>query len=188
MAELSQLQGQLFFAKDIYTIETAVKQMIKGRDKLLRCRAGSFRITRLCKTLTIALVLFSGLFGSITKAQERSTKQIKITQKERVAGIDAPVLSGTILDPNRAVIAGARIVLSDATSKESLETRSDDEGHFKFADVPLGDYLLTIYSPGFITYKTSKLSLLKDHVTQIEVTLLVANESVPINVVGKIPD
>jgi len=143
----------------------------------------------MCTALRIALVLVAGLYlASLTQAQGHSTQQIKITQKERHAGIDEPVLSGTILDPNGAVIAGARIVVTDPATRESLETRSDDQGRFSFADLPAGDYLLTINSPGFITYKTKKLTLGKNVITKVEVTLLLGDEPVPISVVGKIPD
>jgi Carboxypeptidase regulatory-like domain len=171
--------------KNIYTIEAPVNKMTKNRNKEGRRRI----MGRVCKALTIALVLVGGLYWArVTKAQERSTQEIKITQKERATGIDAPVLSGTILDPNAAVIAGARIVISNPTTEESLETRSSDEGHFSFADLPAGEYLLTIDSPGFTTYKMKKLSLGQNLITKIEVTLFVAEEAVPISVFGKIPD
>ena len=80
------------------------------------------------------------------------------------------------------MIAGAKIVISDSNTKESLETRSDDHGHFSFADLPEGDYLLTINSPGFATYETKKLSLRKNLITKIEVTLFVAEPPTPIKV------
>ena len=51
-------------------------------------------------------------------------------------------LEGTILDPQGAVVAGARLQLFDRNSSESHETWSRADGSYAFKAVAPGDYLL----------------------------------------------
>src|SRR5260370_9779683 len=58
-------------------------------------------------------------------------------------------ISGTIVDPTRAPVAGARIRLSRKDQSPDQEVLSDDNGQFSFANVAPGPFQLTITSPGF---------------------------------------
>ncbi len=58
-------------------------------------------------------------------------------------------ISGTIVDPTRAPVAGARIRLSRKDQSPDQEVLSDDDGQFSFANVAPGPFQLTITSAGF---------------------------------------
>jgi hypothetical protein len=58
---------------------------------------------------------------------------------------------GIVHDPQHRPIAGAKIVLSSATSSYSLTTTSNQDGEFTFNPVPLGDYKITVSQTGFQT-------------------------------------
>jgi iron complex outermembrane receptor protein len=58
-------------------------------------------------------------------------------------------ITGAIMDPSGAVIAGARVELR-STATNFREVRiSDHLGHFSFVTVPAGDYQLTVTASGF---------------------------------------
>src|SRR5260370_19179992 len=58
-------------------------------------------------------------------------------------------ISGTIVDPTRAPVAGARIRLSRKDQSPDQEVLSDDNGQFSFANVAPVPFQLTITSAGF---------------------------------------
>ena len=56
---------------------------------------------------------------------------------------------GVIHDPQHRPIAGATVILRAKFSPWSASTQSDSEGEFHFADVPVGDYTVSVTAPGF---------------------------------------
>src|SRR5271170_1605049 len=58
-------------------------------------------------------------------------------------------ITGTILDPNGNFVVSARIRLTQNGKNETVETSSDNEGHFVFAGVASGPFRLTITAEGF---------------------------------------
>jgi hypothetical protein len=58
---------------------------------------------------------------------------------------------GIVHDPQHRPIAGAKVVLSSATSSYSLTTSTNQDGEFTFNPVPLGDYKVTVSQTGFAT-------------------------------------
>lgn len=59
---------------------------------------------------------------------------------------NAAKISGTVADPNGAVIAGARVTLRDGVARSVL---TDQNGFFEFINLPPGDYELRISAEGF---------------------------------------
>lgn len=76
----------------------------------------------------------------------------------RTQGIFA-TLTGVISDPSGSVISNATIRLTDALSGSVRETRSNDQGYYTFASVPVGDYNLGVDASGFQAYKVSDIRL-----------------------------
>ena len=58
-------------------------------------------------------------------------------------------LSGTILDPSSADVAGAQITLLTSTGSVQTTTTTDRAGSFFFDDVPNGKYRLRVHATGF---------------------------------------
>jgi hypothetical protein len=70
-------------------------------------------------------------------------------------GIVTGSISGTVVDPQQAVIGGAKItVKNDATNAESV-TNSNAEGIFRVSNLPVGTYTVTIEAAKFSTRKLS---------------------------------
>ncbi|MGB6728695.1 MAG: carboxypeptidase-like regulatory domain-containing protein, partial [Terracidiphilus sp.] len=62
-------------------------------------------------------------------------------------------------DPSGSVISNAKIVLTDAVSGSSRETKTNDQGYYTFASVPVGSYTLSVKASGFGDYKVSDIRL-----------------------------
>src|SRR5262245_60491943 len=63
--------------------------------------------------------------------------------------ISGASLSGTVVDPNGAVIVGAVISIRNLATNQTLTTTSDEEGRFYFKYLSVGSYEIRIDSPGF---------------------------------------
>ena len=83
------------------------------------------------KTLAFSLVL-TVLFLSITVSAQSSSS----------------VLEGVVTDENKAVIAEAKLVLTDEKGAE-FKTVSDANGAFSFGTLPIGKYRLSVEKEGF---------------------------------------
>src|SRR6266496_2648794 len=58
-------------------------------------------------------------------------------------------VSGTVRDPNRAVVPGADITITNSDTNVSRKTVSSDLGVYYFGALPLGPYSLTVELTGF---------------------------------------
>jgi hypothetical protein len=61
------------------------------------------------------------------------------------------IVSGVVVDPSEASVAGAQVRLSPEDQSPSEELLSDDDGRFSFANVAPGSFQLTITAAGFTT-------------------------------------
>jgi len=68
-------------------------------------------------------------------------------------------ISGTVVDPNRGVIAGARVSLISEQTKTPRELSSNEDGRFSFAALQPGVYTLKIEHPGFQSLLKQKVVL-----------------------------
>lgn len=60
-------------------------------------------------------------------------------------------LNGRVTDPSGAAIPGAHVVLMEPSTNSRLTATSDSTGHYTFAVVSPGQYILTVDKPGFQT-------------------------------------
>src|SRR5580704_2863692 len=60
-------------------------------------------------------------------------------------------ISGRVLDPQNAAVAGARIKLLNAAGSKIAETLSDQDGGFLLSGIDLGVYRVTAEEPSFVT-------------------------------------
>jgi hypothetical protein len=105
--------------------------------------------------LTAVLGLFSVSFAQKAKKEDNQPKP-KITRV--LTNNTYSQISGVVIDPNGAVIPGAKIRMTDASGKDILVTTSDD-GAFKIPNLTGGTFSLEISEPGFRKFKIAKLDL-----------------------------
>jgi len=92
-------------------------------------------------------------------------------------------ISGTVLDPSGAAIAGAQVVLLSGNGKEVSRATSDKDGGFQFEKRAAGNFKIEVQAPGFRdTVAEVKLGSRQPSPLRIVLPIAVQNEVV--NVAG----
>src|SRR5260370_4170625 len=97
--------------------------------------------------LSLSLSLLPGGFAVAAQSQGTRAPAAEHPTDPRSSGS----ISGTIVDPTQAAVAGARVRLSWGDQSLYQEVMSDDHGQLSFANVAPGPFQLTITSLGFAT-------------------------------------
>lgn len=141
------------------------------KDCPVGLRALRLRVSKRVAAVFAAVVSLTGAaFGQQASSQASSqsagkdaktgcTPQIKITRTSAATDPTAKIVSGTVVDPNSAVIRGAKVVLSSIAGKEVWETHTNDDGRFEFDSVPDGDYSILVEMQGFKSLKMTKVTV-----------------------------
>jgi len=61
--------------------------------------------------------------------------------------------SGTVTDPSGRPLADAAVRLASINGEPVFDAKSDENGNFQLPQVPAGDYMLSVRSPGFSTQR-----------------------------------
>jgi hypothetical protein len=92
-------------------------------------------------------------------------------------------LSGTIVDPTGAAVAGARVLLSGGDQSPSQEVLSGDDGQFSFPNVVPGPFQLTITLQGFTTQTSSGILKPGESYTVPQIAMALATAVTEVRVV-----
>jgi hypothetical protein len=76
---------------------------------------------------------------------------LSVAASAQSAGSQGTV-NGTVTDSTGAVIPNATVTVSNPVSHLSRQAVSDAAGHYRFANLPLSSYHLTIAAPGFASF------------------------------------
>lgn len=98
-------------------------------------------------------------------------------------GLNASLV-GTVLDPNGAVIPGAKVTLINEKSKQEQTITSNDNGEYRFQSVESGIYTLKIEVVGFATKEQTNVDLQVSGERRIDATLEVGATSVMVGAVA----
>lgn len=96
-------------------------------------------------------------------------------------------LAGTIADSTGAVIPGARVSIVNAETGAQYTTTTTSVGVYRFDDIALGDYTVTVNAPGFKTSVTSKVLVQIGTVTSQNITLQLGAASEQVTVESEGP-
>lgn len=93
-------------------------------------------------------------------------------------------ISGTVVDPNAAVVPGATVKLTDPSgAPHTLQT--DDRGSFTFTNLAAGYYRLTVSAPNLTTYTSDPIALRAGQMLDLPgVILHVGKTQADVNVVA----
>jgi Carboxypeptidase regulatory-like domain len=94
-------------------------------------------------------------------------------------------VSGTVIDPNGAVIANAKVILKDTQTGVTKEAASTSGGTFLFPDLAVGSYEVTVSAAGFKTATLPSVSVSTNQTADVRFTLELgaASETVTVNAV-----
>jgi hypothetical protein len=92
-------------------------------------------------------------------------------------------LSGTVLDPTKAVIPHATVTLTNTATQQTQTSTTNEMGAYHFSELPSGSYSLVVKASGFKTTSLTDLPLAAETPRNVDVTLQAggATESVQVN-------
>jgi len=96
-------------------------------------------------------------------------------------------LQGTITDPTGAVVSHAHVVLTGTSLVGSKVADTDGSGYYRFANLPPGEYTLTITANGFKTIKRGGLTIEVGHLPTLNIALEVGASDTVVEVSGAAP-
>jgi ankyrin repeat protein len=97
---------------------------------------------------------------------------------------NSSMVSGVVLDPNGAVIAGAKVALLNTITGAEITTTSSDDGSYKFTGVARGSYKIRIEAAGFKNLELIDIELEKNSTRHLESAMEVASLTVTMGVVA----
>ena len=96
-------------------------------------------------------------------------------------------LQGTVKDATGAVVSGAHVELAGTSLVGKKESDTDSKGYYRFANLPPGEYALTLTAKGFRTSKRGGIVLEVGHLPTVDLTLEVGATSEIVEVTGAAP-
>ncbi len=91
-------------------------------------------------------------------------------------------ISGTVVDPSGASIAGATVKLTDTGTGVIRTTQSSSAGDFVFQDLPLGKYTVNVTEAGFQTVDIHDINVDAGRIFNLQAKLGVASQATSVNV------
>ncbi len=103
--------------------------------------------------------------------QADSSTQPNEKSKERES--QTTTLRGTVQDITEAVIANARITLTNLATKQEFQTQTKDDGVFEISNLDEGLYKFKVVSPGFSAFQKNWMPIQPGGERNLRITLLV---------------
>ena len=97
------------------------------------------------------------------------------------------LLTGSVSDPSGGIVAGAKVVCSNTETDQRQEAATNAEGLFRFPDLPVGLYGLTVSREGFATLVRPGIRLYTGQTLDLSLTLTVGQTSQSVEVVADVP-
>ena len=99
-------------------------------------------------------------------------------------------LQGAVTDPSGAVVPKAKVTVTAPTLVGSKVVLTDAAGYYRFANLPPGNYTITVEAEGFETLKREGLGLEVGHLPTVNLSLKVGtvNTVVQVNTEGPMID
>lgn len=137
-------------------------------------------------SLATVLGLFSLTYGQTNEPTKPSGSSVASSKED-----DGSNLSGTICDPNGAVIPGAVIrayrIADKKRLKKSWSTVSNADGSFEFKDMPVGTYELVAELSGFSRSTVQNVEVVEGKKVAVKVLMLPGGASITVGIISEPP-
>src|SRR5215208_1855884 len=122
-----------------------------------------------------------------------------LTNLRRVAGLAAVILfvtaaasaqgafgtiSGTVRDPNGAILAGATVEVTNNATGEKRSATTSEEGVYTIPNLPVGTYSVAVSSAGFAAAAAKGVNVSVAFTTTLDLSLSPAGAAESVTVVG----
>jgi len=131
-------------------------------------RAFTIRFSKLgVSCLVLALITLMSAASSFAQAQATAAD-----------------LSGTVVDPNGAVVAGATVTAKNLSTGITRSATANDEGEYQLIGLPPGEYEVTAEGSGFKKTVISPVKLTVGQSAELGVKLEIGAQDVVVNISG----
>ncbi len=96
-------------------------------------------------------------------------------------------LQGTVKDTTGAVVTKATVEVAGSALIGVKKMETDQGGYYRFANLPPGEYTITVTASGFKTYKQGGIELLAGHLPTIDLALQIGAVAETVEVTGAAP-
>ena len=160
-------------------LPTPVLHRIGRRTSVLA--AGAFSAS-----LSLTNAIASDLHNQQSGTAYRVAPVAATKEGARVLTSQGGTISGTIFDPNNAVIPGATVSLSNTQSKAAISTYTNDQGEYKFDGLEAGTYSLRVEASGFAPRDLPNITLRPSEENRIDQTLSIASIQAEVDVTAPV--
>jgi outer membrane receptor protein involved in Fe transport len=102
-----------------------------------------------------------------------------------VAQTSRGTVSGTITDPNGAVVVGAEVILTNQETRVTRNTVTNSEGFYRFDAVDPGTYTIAITAQGFDGVTKTNIPVLAAQTADVGAQLTIGQQQVTIDVTAE---
>jgi hypothetical protein len=95
-------------------------------------------------------------------------------------------IRGTVTDPSGAVVAGVNVTATDTGTSVKTSTVTNRQGIYNLQFLPIGEYTITVASPGFESSSIGPFGLEIDQIAKIDTKLKVGNASTTVDVASEV--
>ncbi|HWS53245.1 MAG TPA: TonB-dependent receptor [Pyrinomonadaceae bacterium] len=100
--------------------------------------------------------------------------------------VSSATLGGRVEDANGAAVGGAAVSVTNLDTNQILSATTDEDGRFRFAHVPVGDYRMLVECGGF-SPSGARLTLAVGQAADVRVALKVGGLAETVEVMGGAP-
>jgi hypothetical protein len=93
-------------------------------------------------------------------------------------------LAGTVTDPKGALVAGATVTATAATSNQKFTATTDQQGRYKIEGLPAGVYVVTISAKGFTDVTRAGVAIADNQTATLDAKLEVASIGAEVTISG----
>ena len=92
-------------------------------------------------------------------------------------------ISGMVKDEKGAILPNAKVTLREVTTNSSRSATTDDEGRYRFNNLAVGNYEVTVETAGFGKYVQSGITLALNQDAVVDASLQLGSVQATVNVV-----
>ena len=96
-------------------------------------------------------------------------------------------LQGSISDPTGAVVANAEVTLTGTSLVGTKSLKTDSSGYYHFANLPPGEYTLTVSAKGFKSLKRAGITIEVGHLPTLNLAMELGTSETVVEVSGEAP-
>ena len=126
---------------------------------------------RIFKGFAVAFVLLLAIMSAVS-----------VLSQETTGG-----LQGTVRDASGAVVPNATVALTGSSLVGTKSQTSDSNGYYRFANLPPGNYTLTVEAKGFNSLKRSDITIGVGHLPTLDLALKIGTTDTVVEVSGEAP-